>query len=231
MNLLFHEVNTLTNSQQDDKNALVETLNQEGLVKNNSNSVSIIYSSARLSLLGLISTGGLISFYYYHNDLVVTGISTGISALTLLPLPSIIKGTFDFFRNKKSVEAEKDKKLLGMTIKEEVKTQQSTFSDDLREVLSISRTVQNSFETIRQEIEGVKLEIVGVENRLEAKFNAIDARFNQVDGQLVDMQRQINSGFGETHNDLRLVNQRVDELSKSINDQIATIRQRNNPQE
>jgi flagellar capping protein FliD len=179
----------------------------------------------------LISTGGLISFYYYHNDLVVTGITAGISALTLLPLLSIIKGTFDFFRNKKAVEAEKDKKLLDMTVKEEVKTQQSSFGDDLREVLTVTRTVQSSFEAICLEIAGVKQEIASVENRLDAKFNSIDARFNQVDGQLVDMQRQINSGFGETHNDLRLVNLRMDELSKSVNDEIASVRQRNNPQE
>jgi hypothetical protein len=206
----------LTNSQQDDQNTLVETSSQTEPA-NNSNSTLDVYFSARLSLLGLISLAGLASFYYYHNDLVVTGITASISALTLLPLPSIIKATFDFFRNKKTVEAEKDKKLLDMTIQNEVTKQQASFGDNLNEVLTVTRTVQASFDFLRLEIASVNLNV-------DAKFNENNSRLNDLEFKLIDMQRQMNAGFTETHNDIR-------RLEQQTNDQISAIRQRLNPQE
>jgi hypothetical protein len=193
----------LENPKQGDHNISVESSDEEGLAKNNSQTNLDIYLSLRLSLLGFISMAGLISFYYYHNDLVVTGITAGISSLTLLPLPTILKGTFDFFRNKKTVEAEKDKKLLGMAIQKEVKTQQSSFGDDLREVLSVSRTVQNSFETIRQGIEGVNQRIDGVNQRIDGVNQDVKNNFDSLTQAIVGVRQ--NSDAIENRLNSRLI--------------------------
>jgi hypothetical protein len=234
----------LTNSQPSDQLVSTET---KAIDKNKS---AKIYLFTRISLFGLISVLGAVSVYYFHSDIVATAIVSAGSTLTLLPVPSIIKSILDFNRDKKAKDLQKDKLILDMTIKTTVDQQQKTSNEELKEFIllqltgvkqeivgvnqridGVNQDGKNNFDSLTQTLVGVRQNSDAIENQLNSRLIAASSNSVDIQKQLIDLDRKVSSGQTEAHNDIQALNNRITELSKFVNDQIATVRQRNNPQE
>jgi hypothetical protein len=177
-----------------------------------------LYYSVAFGIVSLSATLAICSYVFLKTDQAKSSALGGALALTGLTSQFIVKSAATQLQNKKVDDDAKENNYKRMLIEKEVQKQFIPFQETQNKILDLC-----------QEIVGVRQEIVSLENKVDARFNQIetrfnqietrfnqvDARFNQVDAKLVDMQNQINSGFSENHNDIRLVHQRIDNLEQN----------------